>query len=282
MNNLLTKIEDIPKDRKVIVFDLDGTLVNSKSEVDGEMAELITKLLEKKQVAVIGGGKYELFQKNLVSKLNAPGELLKSLFLFPLTSTTFYRYENDLVKRSSGPVNSSNESRTDSGGWKQVYAHEFSPEQKDMIYDAFKKVFTQLNYMDPERIYGEIIEDRGSQITFSALGQFAPLDLKDKWKKENEDIKLKITQELQRLLPDMEVRAAGFTSIDVTAKGIDKEYGMNQIKEHLGVKFNDMLFFGDALFEHGNDHAVLQTNIPCFQVNDIEDTKKLIRHILSN
>jgi len=262
MNNLLTKIEDIPKNRELIIFDLDGTLVESKSEIDGKMAELFKKLLEKNRVAVIGGGKYELFQQNLVSKLNAPDKLLKKLFLFPVTATSFYRYE--------------------SGEWKLVYSNNFSAEQREKVFEAFKKVFAELNYTHPEKIYGELIEDRDSQITFSALGQLAPLDLKNEWKEENEGIKIKIAEALRKLLPDMEVRVAGTTSIDVTAKGIDKEYGIHQIKERLGIPLEKMFFVGDALFPGGNDYAALNTGIPCFLVQGIEDTKKIIRHILSD
>ncbi|HEY4507197.1 MAG TPA: HAD hydrolase family protein, partial [Candidatus Paceibacterota bacterium] len=124
------------------------------------------------------------------------------------------------------------------------------------------------------------VEDRGSEITFSALGQNAPLDLKEEWKKENGELKIKILKILQNYLPEMEVRAAGYTSIDVTRKGIDKEYGIKQIKEHLGVHPSDMLFVGDALFEGGNDSPVLRTEVQCFGVEGVEDTKKLIRYIL--
>src|SRR3989344_2817398 len=80
MSNLVHKIEEVPKDKKLIVFDLDGTLAESKLDIDEEMAGLIKDLLEKKSVAVIGGGKYALFQHQLVSKLNIKEELLKKLF----------------------------------------------------------------------------------------------------------------------------------------------------------------------------------------------------------
>src|SRR3989344_8164486 len=234
MSNLVHKIEEVPKDKKLIVFDLDGTLAESKLDIDEEMAGLIKDLLEKKSVAVIGGGKYALFQHQLVSKLNIKEELLKKLFLFPTTSTTFYRY--------------------DDGEWEQVYIHNPSDEEKKRIFDAFDKAFSELDY-HPEDVYWKVVEDRGSEITFSALGQNAPIDLKTEWKEEDAELKLKIVEILQKYLPDMEVRAAGFTSIDITRKGIDKEYGIRQVEKYLGISIKDMLFVGDSLFSGGNDSA---------------------------
>ena len=146
----------------------------------------------------------------------------------------------------------------------------------------FEKTFAELKYFHPKKVYGKLIEDRGTQVTFSFLGQKAPVPLKDKWRKEHADLKLRIANVLQKHLPDLEVRAAGYTSIDVTRKGIDKEYGMKQIKKYLGISFDDMLFVGDALFPGGNDFAALRTGVLCFEVKEVSDTKKLVRHILKN
>src|SRR3989344_5440016 len=230
----LHKIQQKHKEAKLVIFDLDGTLTESKSDMDVEMAGLLEKLLEKKMIAVIGGGKYELFQKQLLARLNLPEELLKNLFLFPTTATSFYKY--------------------DAGNWRQVYALSFSEEEKKKIFDAFEKVFAELNY-HPEDVYWKVVEDRGSEITFSALGQNAPIDLKTEWKEEDAELKLKIVEILQKYLPDMEVRVAVFTSIDITRKGIDKEYGIRQVEKYLGISIKDMLFVGDSLFSGGNDSA---------------------------
>jgi hypothetical protein len=265
-DNFLNKIEEVPKNKKLIVFDLDGTLVETKSNLDDEMAELLGRLLAQKQVAVIGGAKFERFRKDLVDKLNVSEELLNNLFLFPTTASSFYRYDN---------------------GWQEVYSDKFLKEEKDKIMEAFEKTFKEINYVQPEKIYGETIEDRGSQITFSALGQDVVaelgeegVELKKKWRDENQELKLKLTETLQKNLPDFEVKAAGYTSIDITRKGIDKEYGIRQIQKHLNVSIGDMLFVGDALFDGGNDNAVLKTGVTSFSVKEVRDTKELIRYLL--
>ena len=259
-NNLLNKAEDVPKGKKLIVFDLDGTLTESKAEMDGEMAFLLAKLLETRKVAVIGGGKFEQFHLQLLSKLFVPEKFLANLFLFPVTATTSYTYINNK--------------------WTEIYNQNFSNEEKEEILSAFGITFQELNYHHSEKIYGELIEDRGSQITFSILGQKAPTDLKEKWNKENPDLRTKVEEVLQRHLPDMEVKVAGLTSIDVTRKGIDKAYGIKQVEKYLDTPIKDMLFVGDNFSHEGNDEPVIGIGVLCFEVKNIQDTKKLISHLI--
>lgn len=247
------------KNKKLIVFDLDGTLTKSKSDVDKEMILLLGKLLREKKVAVIGGGKYLQFKKQFLIKLNYSPKLFQNLFIFPTTSTSFYRYKN---------------------GWKKVYGKKLSSRDKKKILHAFKEALKIAGYRKPEKTYGTIIEDRGTQIAFSALGQKAPLPAKKKWNREN-DIRPAIIKELKKRLSNFEVHSGGLTTIDVTRKGIDKAYGLGQIKKRLGVPIKDMLFVGDALYPGGNDHAVLKTGVNVVSVTGPKETKKIIRSLIA-
>lgn len=253
------------KDKTLIVFDLDGTLAESKSNMDPEMSKLIARLLLDRKVAVIGGGKYDLFKSQFIGCLSAPKDLLKNLFLFPTTATSFYRYDR---------------------GWKKVYDLRLTKKEKTAIHKAFRVAFKEVGYVHPKKTYGKVIEDRGTQVTFSALGQevVAKLGargvaLKKKWKDENTEVKLELAKALQRHLPGLEVRSAGFTSIDITRKGIDKAYGIKQIEKHLRIRRKNMLFIGDALFPGGNDYAVRRTGVKCIPVEGPSDTKRIIRLI---
>lgn len=252
--------------KKLIVFDLDGTLAKSKSVIDSEMVGLLTELLTYRKVAVIGGGKYQLFKNQLISQLKIKKELLKNLFLFPTTATAFYKYES---------------------GWKNVYLLELSKTERDLIKKTFQRVFEEINYIHPKKTYGKIIEDRGTQVTFSALGQDIVakigrrgLKLKDEWRDKNQDTKMKIAKLMSKYLPNLEVRAAGHTSVDVTKKGIDKAYGLKQIQKYIKVNIPDMLFIGDAIFPGGNDYAITKTKVDYVKVKDPEDTKKVILAVL--
>lgn len=254
------------RQKKLIVFDIDGTLTPSKAPADKEMIQLLLHLLDEKSVAIIGGGKYSLFKEQLIEQLPNQDKRLERLFLFPTNSTAFYRFNTS---------------------WHEVYSHELSEREKEKIKNAFDETFRDVNYRHPEKTYGPVIEDRNTQITFSALGQEVVamcgekigVQLKEDWNKKYDKLRQKMREILQKLLPEFEVRAGGLTSIDVTRKGIDKAYGVRQIAKHLDVKIEDMLFVGDAIFLGGNDYAALQTGIDYVKVEDPSDTKELIRKI---
>jgi phosphomannomutase len=53
----------------LIIFDLDGTLAESKLPLDAEMAALLARLLEVVKVAVISGGAWAQYEKQVLSHL---------------------------------------------------------------------------------------------------------------------------------------------------------------------------------------------------------------------
>lgn len=263
--------------KKLIVFDMDGTLTPSKSPMKKDMVRLLAKLLEKIPVAVIGGGRYEQFRRQFVGKARFKKKLLKKLFLFPTSSTAFYRWRNGSTKLTAG-------------GWKKVYAYELSRDVKKKIFKAFREVFGETGYKRPDKVYGKVIENRGTQITFSAVGQGVVdvlgakrgVRIKEDWKKKNNKLRLRMAKLLAKKLPDLEVRVGGLTSIDVTKKGIDKAYGIRQIEKVLRVKIKDMLFVGDAIFPGGNDYAVVRTGVDYILVSGPAETKKFIQFLIKS
>jgi len=252
--------------KTLIVFDMDGTLTPSKAPMRKDMARLLARLLKEKSVAVIGGGSYRQFKHQFVGEARFPNKLLGRLFLFPVSGTAFYRFR---------------------GGWKKIYAKDFSAAEKKKIYAAFNESFRKARYAHPKKVYGKIIEDRGSQITFSAVGQDVVTMLgvrrgvavKEEWHKHS-DVRPKLMMFLKKLLPRFTVRRGGLTSIDVTRFGIDKAYGIHQIKKMFHVPIKNMLFIGDALYPGGNDYAAKKTGIDCIPVRGPEDTKRIIKDIL--
>ena len=262
----ISNLKKLPK-KDVIVFDLDGTLIRTKSPMDREMSGLLADLLQSKKVAVIGGGKYDVFEELFLRQLKCPKDLLKKLFLFPTTATAFYRYDDK---------------------WKRIYSFSLKPSDVSRIKKAFNDVFKEIGYKHPRKTYGELIENRGgSQVSFSVYGQdlvrvlgMRGVRMKEKWLRDNLRTKMKIARLVAKKLPDLEVRAAGFTTIDVTKKGIDKAFGIYQIEKYLKVPIKKMFFIGDAIFPGGNDYAVVKTGVDYMAVKNPEETKKIIRKIL--
>ena len=244
--------------KKLIVFDLDGTLAESKSSIDSEMSGLLHKLLAILKVAVISGGDWPQFEKQFVANL-VPDERLLNLSLLPTSGTKFYRY--------------------DSAGWKKIYSEDFTADERNKILSSLKKAIAVAGFKI-EKMWGEQIEDRGSQVTFSALGQQAPLEEKDKWDPDVSK-RRKIKSILEKFIPEFSVRTGGSTSIDITRPGIDKAYGIRKLRDVLGISINEMIYIGDALYVGGNDHAAETVGVDCISVNGPSDTKRVIQTIIA-
>ncbi|MDP3004341.1 MAG: HAD-IIB family hydrolase [Candidatus Azambacteria bacterium] len=245
--------------KKVIVFDLDGTLTESKSNPDKEIASLLCALLRKRKVAVMGGGNREQFQKQFLAYLPRAKTQLENLFILPTSGLSFFKFQKN--------------------NWRKVYQHRLSQKEKTRILNAFETAFKEIGYIQPKKAYGRIIEDRESQITFSALGQKAPLAKKERWNKKM-DTRRNLKEALEKYLPEFEVRIGGLTSIDITKKGMDKAFGIKEIMRTLAVSQKEIVYIGDALYEGGNDAVVLQAGIDTIQVSGPEEVKYLIHRLL--
>ena len=242
--------------KRLVIFDLDGTLAASKQAIDAEMALLLIELLAIRQVAVISGGDWPQFERQLLGRLPASSRL-DALLLMPTSGTKFYRFN---------------------GTWKQVYADVFDPDEREEILAALEAAVAEAGLSD-EITWGARIEDRGSQITYSGLGQQAPLEEKAKW---DPDVRKRTMLKaiLERRLPDVAVRVGGSTSIDVTRPGIDKAYGIRKLAQATGFGIDEMLFVGDALYPGGNDAPVRDFGVATIAVRDIGETKLVIQTIL--
>ena len=243
--------------KKLVVFDLDGTLAQSKASIDAEMAKLLASLLAALKVALISGGDWPQFEKQVLSHLAGDANL-DNLSILPTCGTKFYRYEQD---------------------WKELYSEDFSRDQKQKIIDSLNKAIDQAG-TKVEKTWGETIEDRGSQITYSALGQHAPLEQKKKWDPDFGKRK-KIKAILDPMLADFSVRLGGSTSIDITKPGIDKAYGIRKLREILDIAIDEMIFVGDALFPGGNDYPAEEAGVVSIRVRDPEETKRVIEAIIA-
>jgi phosphomannomutase len=246
--------------KRVLAFDLDDTLAISKTPISDEMAATLAQALDHFEICIISGGKYELFQNQVIDRLDLTEKELVRLHLMPTCGTRYYRYD---------PA---------SKEWKLQYAEDLTDEQKARITQVLEDSARQLGLW-PENPAGEVIEDRDSQVTYSALGQQSTTEDKYAWDPDGTK-KMAIRDLAAKSLPDLEVRAAGTTSIDVTRKGIDKAHGMKKLIEALGITKEDILFFGDKLEEGGNDYPVKAYGIESIAVTGWEDTVAKLKEIL--
>lgn len=247
--------------KKVIAFDVDDTLVKSKNPVTDEMRDLLARLLEKYEVAIISGSRYEIFQVNIIEPLTeAASDSLSHMHILPTCGTRYYTYDA-------------------STSWNLEYAEDFTDDEKAKIAEACERRAREAGLW-PENPYGEVIEDRLSQISMSLLGQKAPAEAKYEWYDAHKTEAYQLTEKIADDLPDFEVRYGGTTTVDVTKKGVDKAYGMQKLLDALGLTKEEALFIGDRLEEGGNDYPVKAMGIDTIDVSGWEDTPHVVRGIL--
>jgi len=242
---------------KLVLFDMDGTLTESKMPIDAKMVSLLGQLLVFKKVAVVSGCSMKRFEAQLLDNIKLDDGVARNLYLFPALGTSFYRFN---------------------GGWEQVYKESLPKGSLELARDALLEATVGFN-VPWGKAYGEIMEDRGGQITFSALGQDAPLDLKAEWDWDYKK-RFRIKERLKLALPGFEITVGGTTSISFTRKGVDKAYCLEKIWRYFGFTKSSILFVGNAIFEGGDDYALRKAGVSCISVQTPRNTRKVIKGIL--
>ncbi len=253
-------------DYKIIAFDLDGTIAESKQTISIQMAEKLFELAQKVKIVVISGGSMAQFQKQILppwlavkSKKDAKSAEIanKNLIFLPVCGTQQYFY--DQISKN----------------WFLNHSEDFESSIKNKVFSAIESVIKDKKFDIPDNPTGPYIEDRGTQITFSALGQMAAFIDKQNWDPTNEK-KKNIRDELAKMLPELEVRVGGTTSIDILPIGFDKAVGLNKLLSYLNITKDEIIFVGDALFPGGNDEPVSKIGIKCVKVDGPSDTLKVL------
>lgn len=246
-----------PEQLHLVAFDLDGTLVESKQKLDPAMAQALQELLSRFDVAIISGAKFAQFTSQILDWLQLPADA-HPLHLLPTCGSQYYRLTPNSIS--------------------EVYVKNLDAALLQRAVNLVEETARQMGLWH-DNPWGEIIENRGTQVTFSALGQQAPGDAKAAWDPSGEK-RQSLAAALAVKLPQLQVKVGGSTSIDITAKGIDKAFGMRALMKHLGLMPREVVFLGDRFDEYGNDRVVLETDIAAQCVTGWRQTAEFIDDLL--
>lgn len=244
---------------KLIIFDLDGTLAESKQPISREMAAKLVELLERTKVAIISGGALPQFLKQVVARLPADANV-HNLYLLPTSGAALYEWQH--------------------GDWRKIYEETLKEPEILKIEAAMRAAVNETGLIDFSKpSHGAYIERRGGQVSLSALGQQAPLALKKEWDPDKAK-RHALQAAIARRLPDFSAGMGGATTIDVTKKGVDKAYGLRQLCHLLNIQESAALYVGDELERGGNDEPVFKADVPTRAVTAPIDTYHLIDALL--
>jgi HAD superfamily hydrolase (TIGR01484 family) len=245
---------------KTIVFNLDGTLTESKETLDEEMAALLVKLLQNHNVAIVAGASWKQFQKQVVNQLRVDSSKLNNLYLLPTSGGSMYQTWSKY-------------------GWVATYQHKLHRRDIARITKTIEESLEEIGFEKPKKLWGRQIETRESQVTFSALGQNAPSEVKDKYDPDYSRRRL-LLNSLQKKLPAYDICIGGRTSIDISLRGINKKYGIDELMKRLHISKDDVIFVGNSIFKGGSNYVAVEMGLEYFEVRDVEDTRNWIREIL--
>ena len=245
---------------QIIAFDLDGTLTESKQNIDRETALLINALSSKYKVIIITGGNWKQIKNQLLKHIKFYHP--ENIFLMPTSGAALYEWNGMW--------------------WSKRWEEKLSWKERNKIKKQFKYAIDYFRNTNFIKI-GKLIEDRGCQITYSSIGQQAPYHTKKIWAEKKSNIKQKkdIALFMSIMLPEFSITLGGTTSIDITKKGIDKGYGISKIRRYLKASLDDFLFIGDRLEEGGNDNPIKKIGVKCIHTTGPTNTNKIIRKLLT-
>jgi phosphomannomutase len=242
---------------KALIADIDDTICKSTQPVSPAMAAELNRIAAAGiMLAFISGSTLEQLFGQLGPGLKQPFHILAA-------SGTHYA----TVSYESGKA-----------AWTEVYRQGFQPEEKAEIMAAFEALIASQK-ITPLTSREDQLQDRGSQITLSALGRHAPDHAKRAF-----DPEMRVREGWLKIMHaslggKYNIRIGGTTSVDVTPKGIDKAWGITRFLEIRKLQPSEALYFGDKLGPEGNDYPARRV-LDAFQVENELDTLRLLKNFL--
>ncbi|MBR1868347.1 MAG: HAD family phosphatase [Clostridia bacterium] len=233
--------------KKLIAFDLDGTLTQHRSYLEEENAELLRKLQKKYKIIMVGAGAAE--------------RIYRQMNRFPIDIIGNYGMEE------SAMVNG-----------------EFKLIRRDKTYPDKEYFLKQAEYLREKYGYteykGESVEFHESgMVTFPLLGTKA--DIADKIAFDPTRAKRKILYpEVLELFKDYNVYIGGSSSFDFSEKKYNKYYAIKSYCERNGYTLDEALFVGDDYGEGGGDSHIRIHGIDYIEITDYKKVGEALSFLL--
>ena len=221
---------------RVLLMDVDDTIAPSTQPVEPPMAAALDALCAKGfALAFVSGGSVDQMWGQVTLRLARPHVLLG----------TSGSHAVDVAV--GGPQ----------GTREELFNHGFSAQERSDIQAALQALITRYQVV-PDTNAADQLQDRGCQFTLSALGRGAAEARKRAFDPDGAIRRRWVGFLEQRLgAGRFSLRVGGTSSIDITAKGVDKGSGVRELLERKRWAAKDCLFFGDRFEDTGNDRPVL-------------------------
>ena len=247
--------------KKIILFDVDGTITESGEIINDSMKHLIQNISKYYDVGIVGGGKLDkiLFQ-------------MKDLYFnhyFTECGCVYY-------------INNSN----DNISLKNIYTlnireHKLYNKINILVKTALQFI-SQVDYT----ISGNFIDLRNGMIYISLIGMDANKDERKMFIEKNNtfdyrkkllNVLIKVAMELD-IVNDVTICEGGSVGLAIYPTENDKI----QVLEHIKNKYDEIHYFGDKYTENGNDYKIINNaNVVGHSINNVGETMHILWDMLS-
>jgi HAD superfamily hydrolase (TIGR01484 family) len=239
---------------KALIADIDDTICPSTRPVAPAMAQEIGRIVrEGRYFAFISGSTLGQISAQLTPFLDVDHHLLG-------TSGSHYAAVTVLGSAKTS---------------REIWRQEFDPETKRRILAAFDALIVR-HHIESQTTREDQLQDRGSQVTLSAIGRGASDVAKRAYDPDGGRRRAWVLELERDLGPDLNIKVGGTTSIDITPKGIDKEWGIRRFLEYHKLSPEEAIFFGDNLQPGGNDFPATRV-VQTVAVRNPEHTLELLK-----
>ncbi len=237
--------------KKAIIADVDETVCEPAQEISPKLAEQIAALIKKNySFAFISGTHLAELQRMISANLKEEHHLLAN------TGATYAVQKDGIAE--------------------MVHNYALTAPEKQEIAAALHALIAEF-HIEPVTSAEDQLQDRESQFSLSALGRHAPLELKKAFdpdgKKRREWVSF-LRQHLHE--STYEIRIGGTTTIDITRKGMDKEWAIREFMKINQLSPEEVIFIGDKLYPGGNDYPASRV-VDCIAVRTPEETLQKLK-----
>lgn len=233
--------------KKLICFDLDGTLTQHRSKLEEENKILLDELKEKYKIIMVGAGGAE----RIYAQMNG----------YPIDIIGNYGMQ---------------ESRMIGGEFTIIREEKATPNKEyfSKTVEYLRKKYGYTTYQ------GESVEFHATgMVTFPLLGTKA--DIKDKIAFDPTREKRRVLyDEILSLFPDYSVYIGGSSSFDFTQKQYNKYDAIMRYAKENGYKKEEILYVGDDFGDGGGDSHVRIYGLDFVEITDYTKTRNALEFLL--
>ena len=237
------------KEKKIVAFDLDGTITQHRTELGDENKAVLEKLAEKYKLMIVGAGVCMRIWKQLK---NFPIDIIGCYGM----QYGKYNYETktlDILRSDK---------------------KECDRESVLQRVDVLRKQFGYTEYAGDSVDFHE-----SGAVTIALLGTKAKIEDKLAFDPTREK-RRPIYPTVVEMFPDFNVFVGGSSSFDMTPAPFNKYYALDKFCKEEGYSHEDIVFVGDDYGLGGNDESVYRSDFDFITVDDYRDLAKAVEVLL--